>query len=359
MPYNHTMTHLDILIPFGLPPPELAADLFRELNAPALATLTTRAKTEAASRHERHDDFSRTLPHESWLGRRFGRDKQLRASGSLPVASSMMRHLGVTADDGLWFVVEPVHIHIARDHLVLTDPRQLMLTESDARVLFEIAKSLFNESGHDLRYGNAHYWFLRADGWNALQTASPEAATGHNIDIWMPKGSGERDWRKVQNEVQMHWFDHRINNAREEGRLKPVNSLWLWGAEHIGMKYDALPYDAVFNFEDWMQALVPEGITPSTAAAASSALSSQSRQALVVLDDLQEAALSSDWANWIDGLRRIENDWCMPLLDALKSGTITSMTLVITNDTGLSRFTTTRSSLRKFWVKPSLATLCP
>jgi len=351
------MTHLDILIPFGLPPPELAADLFRELNAPALATLISRAKSDAGTRHLHHDDFSRTLPHESWLARRFGRERQLPMSGSLPVAASMMRAMGMPVDEGLWFVVEPVHIHIARDHLVLTDPQQLMLTEPEARVLFEIAKPLFNESGHDLRYGNARHWFLRADAWDSLQTSSPDAATGHNIDIWMPKGPGERDWRKVQNEVQMHWFEQAVNSDREERRLKPVNSLWLWGAEHAQARYESSRYESAFNFDGWMRALAADGIVAGAASAAQLP-SSRSGQAIIVLDELQEPALSSDWANWIDGLRRIETDWSAPLLDALKSGTITSVSLVVTNDTGLSCFTTTRSSLRKFWVKPSLATLC-
>ncbi|RJF98275.1 hypothetical protein [Noviherbaspirillum saxi] len=353
------MSHLDILIPFGLPPEELAPDLFRELNAPALATLTARAKSEdVAARRENFADFYRTLPHETWLARRFGLDGRLQDSGSPPVSTELMRALGQSVDEGLWFIVEPVHIHFARDHLVLTNPRQLMLTEPEARVLFEIAKPLFSDAGHDLRFGNARYWFLRADAWDGLQTSSPDAVSGHNIDIWMPKGAGERDWRKVQNEVQMHWHDHPLNAQREERRLKPVNSLWLWGAAAADMKRSAPPYDFACNLNDWMPALMPDNAGTRTAASAGALLDRLPERGLILLDDLQEAALSSDWAGWINGVRRIETDWCAPLLAALKSGSLASLSLVITNDIRLSRFTTTRTSLRKFWVKPSLATLC-
>src|SRR5687767_7350151 len=42
-PYNRGMSHLDILLPFGLPPAHLAPDLLRELKTPALATLIAKA----------------------------------------------------------------------------------------------------------------------------------------------------------------------------------------------------------------------------------------------------------------------------------------------------------------------------
>ena len=67
------MTELDILLPFGLPPAELAGDLLKELNAPALAMLASRARSDAG-RHEVLEDFRRALPHETWISRRFGLD---------------------------------------------------------------------------------------------------------------------------------------------------------------------------------------------------------------------------------------------------------------------------------------------
>ncbi|MFX8047684.1 hypothetical protein ABTK64_20425, partial [Acinetobacter baumannii] len=57
----------------------------------------------------------------------------------------------------------------------------------------------------------------------------PQRATGHNIDIWMHKGEQERAWRKFQNEIQMTWYDHPVNQAREARGLLPVNSVWLFG----------------------------------------------------------------------------------------------------------------------------------
>lgn len=349
------MNHLDILIPFGLPPAELATDLFKELKAAALATLAARSRTE----HETAESFSRALPHEIWLARRFGREKELRQHGSPPVAANLMQRQGIPVNTGLWFIVQPVHIHIARDHLVLTDPRQLTLTDKDSLALFDIAKPLFAETGHDLRYGNAAFWFLRADDWNELQTATPDAAAGHNIDIWMPKGTGERDWRKVQNEVQMHWFTHPLNAEREMNGQKPVNSLWLWGAEDAAATGAPAPFARSVNLNGWMQAFAQRISSNANAKSARDLTLDAPGSTLVVLDDVLEPALSHQWAEWLNRMHTIETNWLVPLHEALKSGTIDSLSLIISDDTRLSRFTATRSSLRKFWVKPSLTALCP
>ena len=358
--YNRGMTQLDILLPFGLPPTELSADLLKELDTPALAALASRAKSETrGARHEKFDGFHRSLPHEIWIARQFGLDAEMKLRGSPPVAVALMQSMGLKSDAETWFILQPIHIHIARDHLVLTDPSQLALAEQDARILFDIAAPLFEEYGKRLIYGNANTWFVHADDWAELQTSTPDAAAGHNIDIWMPKGPQERNWRKIQNEVQMHWFNHPINEGRETHGLKPVNSLWLWGGSGRLPIDTSGRYDKVFNLSGWMQAFrqfVPRHGNAENAAALLEGLQGRN---LLVLNALLEPALSNDWSRWLDAMHRLESEWFSPLLQALKSGTIDQVSFILTHDSHLSRLTASRASLRKFWVKPSLATLCP
>lgn len=363
LPYNSGMSHLDILIPFALPPAEFAADLFREISAPALATMLARSKSgPATSRHERFDEFARALPHEAWLARRFGLLDRLERGGSPPVGAQMLRAAAPKNEEagsgGTWFALQPVHIHIARDHLVLTDPRQLQLTETESHQLFEIAKPLFDEDGRDLRFCNAGTWLLRSDDWAELKTSSPDATAGHNIDLWMPRGPGERDWRKVQNEVQMHWFQHSLNDEREARGLNPINSLWLWGGSDVAPSGGASPYGAVFNLGGWMSAIAESAPRHLKAASVSDLVAGHAdKPALLVLEDLVQPALSSDWGAWIAAFMRLENDWFAPLQECLKSGKMEALSLILTNDTRLFRSTATRSSLRKFWIKPNLALL--
>lgn len=321
------MRHCEILLPFGLPPPELATDLLRQLQAPALAILLGKAATPLV---ERFDPFARSLPHETWLAGRMGLTGTPESSPPMTVVR--LAEMGQTVAEGHWFLLHPVHIHIARDHLVLTDRRGLPLTEDDSRALFAQALPAFEEAGKPLVYGDAGTWFVRADEWQGLQSASPDAACGHNVDIWMPKGAGERAWRKLQNEVQMTWHDNRINQEREARREQPVNSLWLWGGATLPM--NAKP-----------QALHQGGFDPGR------------EELFVVLDDLSEAALAEDWGLWLDRLQALDTAWFTPLLAALKDGKLAQATLRLSQSSELRTFSITKSSLLKFWARPGLAKL--
>lgn len=352
------MSHLDILLPFGLPPKEFANDLFRELNAPALTTLISRTQsTIPETAHQSFEEFSRALPHETWIASQFGLRAPMQISGSPPVALTTARQFGLPCDAGVWFIINPVHIHIARDHLVLTDPRQLVLKEQESRTLFDIAQPLFYEAGHTLLYGNANTWLVRADGWEKLQTSTPDVAQGHNVDIWMPKGEGEREWRKLQNEVQMHWHGHTLNIERELRGEKPVNSLWLWGATPATMHLTPAPYKETFNLSGWMESLGQFAKKSQQNCTAETVISAAPQHGLLLLDALLVPALNNDWSAWITSLTVLENDWFAPLLAALRSGQINQIELVATHHQDLSNFTVTKNSLRKFWRKPTFAPL--
>lgn len=321
------MRHCEILLPFGLPPPGLARDLLGQLQAPALATLLGKASAPAVTRF---DPFARSLPHEAWLAGRQG--LPVTPESSPPVAAQALRSLGQTVNEGHWFLLHPVHIHIARDHLVLTDRRGLPLTEAESRTLFAQALPAFEEAGKSLLYGDAGTWFLRADDWQGLQTASPDAACGHNVDIWLPKGPGERNWRKLQNEAQMEWHDNRINQEREARREQPVNSLWIWGGATLPAAAKALTTHAG-AFDLRQEAL------------------------LAVLDDLSEPALAEDWGLWLDHLKALDAAWFAPMLAAIKGGKIERATLRLSHGSELREFALTKAGLMKFWAGSSFSKL--
>ena len=345
------MSHLDILLPFGLPPPEFAADLLRQVKTPALAMLLSR--TIHRQCHSL-DEFSRTLPHEAWLANRLGLPAmgqpsmgEPKSTSSPAIASAAMQAYGLTADSGTWFVVQPVYLHVARDHLVLTDRRQLRVTDPESRQLFEIAKTTFAHAGKELLYGEAKGWFVRADDWADLQTSTPDAACGHNVDIWMPRGTHELAWRRLQNEIQMEWHTHPVNAARESNGLKPVNSIWLWG----GASHEtALPNHIEFDAKYWT--------VPTTAQAnAADMIAALASKKLVVLDSLTEATLANDWSTWLEQMQQLEHAWFVPVLQALKSGPFRTLSLILNDHARLLEIETTRRSLQKFWVKPSLESL--
>lgn len=362
------MKHLTILLPFGLPPVDTASALIREVRAPALATLLSRATGGDAASQRAVDPFARALAHEAWLAQRFGLDGAQTESGqpdtSPAAATAAMAAYGLPHDGGHWFILQPSHIHVARDHLVLTGLRQLTVIEDDARALFAAAQPLFAEIGKTLLYGSADTWFMRADEWADLRTATPDAASGRNIDIWMPQGNSGRAWRKLQNEIQMHWFTDPVNEKREAAGQKPVNALWLWGGAAAGPGAAVAPapvYDATFNLSGWMQLFGRSAGVNLPQANAAQVLATPGTSGLLLLDALVEPGLTNEWTYWLERVEQLEKDWFAPLLAALRGsnpdGSLASVRLVLTGQDRLNETLATRGGLYKFWIKPTLRKL--
>lgn len=312
-----------LLIPFALPPAEHAKDLLNALQLPALATLLARASDV---RLHAQPEFAAALPHERWLA-------ATHDDNSPPIAVALMQAMGLDngAAPGHWFLLQPVHLHIARDHLVLTDPQALHISDSEARALYDAATPRFSEVGYELVWGDPRHWFMRADAWAGLRTCTPAAASGHNIDIWQPRGQGERDWRRLHNEVQMLWHQHPVNEARDLSGLPRVNALWLWAGSS--------PASVV----------APAYLKAISGTAPDGAIHTDLR--------LQAAALAGDWAGWLDHMRALEAERFGPLLRDLKSGASSEATLLFSDDSRLTEWRLTRHGMRKFWRSPSLSRL--
>lgn len=324
------MSHLELIIPFGIPPASLAKDLLKELHTPALAKLLACAGKPTV---QEIDEFSRALSHEYWLAGQFPPEK----SANSPANSwDLMQSASQTVSSGYWFLLQPVHIHIARDHLVLTDQRRLHIDEKDARTLFAVAAESCAEMGLTLLYGDAHTWFLRADAWSDLQTATVDAACGHNIDIWMPKGEFERVWRKLQNEIQMLWFTSDVNARREMQGKKAINSVWI--------SRGANAPDSARK-----QHLAVHDLTDFT-----SNYSAASSPQTILLDHLSEAALNNDWSLWLEQMQALEQNCFVPLLASLKNKQISSLDMLMGDAHKLATFKLNAWSIRKFWLRPSL-----
>lgn len=345
------MKQLTLVLPFALTPPEFAKDLASALEAPALSMLLARNKEHAPVVA---DSDHRMLPHETWLAQQLGADAAGAAvPGRSPFAPAIMRSLDMTPQEGYWYVVQPVDVQLARTHLTMADPRALQLDEADSRALFELAKPYFDEAGNMLLYGNENLWFMRADDWSDLRTASPDAAVGGNLSDWMPEGEQQRAFRLLQNEVQMLWYNNPVNEARQQRGLPQVNSFWMWGGAPAAVRGPA-PALAASNCEPWLTALAQPALRNPDV----EQVLAQSESTAVVLGDLIASGRAGEWSPWLMDLQRLEQQWFAPLLEAVRQGRIGSLELVFTSRTHLARHTVTKGALRKFWRKPTLEPLC-
>ncbi|QOY96438.1 hypothetical protein IM543_11830 [Massilia sp. UMI-21] len=337
------MSHITLVLPHLLPLPEFAPDLVRALQAPGLASLTTRTSAHARSAAV---DTSHALPHEQWLVRSLG----LAPDGRPAFAAAAMRGFGLDPADGTWFIVNPAHIQIARSHSMMADLRHLGLRADEGRALYEAARPLCEEVGHPLLYGDAQTWFLRADDWTGIEPATPDAVAGMDLSDFVPRGKQALPLRRLQNEVQMLWHSHPVNAAREEHRLPAVNTFWLWGA--AGAAPRAAAALTGIGVPGWVR-----GLSSRTLDSLEGIDAVLAQDGIVMVGSLAEAAIAADWGTWVQGVQQLEHQLFAPLHAALVQGRIKELKLVLSSREALAEFTTTAMAQRKFWRRPTLERL--
>jgi len=182
--------------------------------------------------------LDRGLPYEKFL---LGAQ-----NGSAPLElstleSQLERHQSIAR-------LELVHIHAARDHLVLTNPSILEVTPEESNALYDSIKDILAEISSVIYRPKTlpGKWFIEADKLRSLSTVHTLQAEGRNIDVWMPADTDTpgiaKQWRKWQNEIQMIWFDHPVNQARQEQGQLSINSIWISG---IGCLADIQPHSVL------------------------------------------------------------------------------------------------------------------
>jgi len=198
---------------------------------------------------------------------------------------------------------------------------------------------------------------LRADQWQTLRTCTPDVVCGHNIDVWLPRGDGEREWRKIQNELQMLWHTNAINEKREAEGKPRINTVWLWGgASHTQTASAgcALLVDSLLQ-QNQLQHLRAK----KSFADFQTAQPDQSVLQTVLLDQLIPSALHADWASWLSAYAELDQSWFAPLATCLHEGQIKKISLYLSDTDRLQHWQITSLSMRKFWVKDSLKRLAP
>ncbi|MEZ0602303.1 regulator [Paraburkholderia sp. IW21] len=363
---------LHLLLPFALPAAADASTALHAIQSPALDRLIARATLVERVVGE---DFQRTLPHERWVARQFGAlPSGAAAADEAPLAPYMLRADGGEPGTATWACVQPVHVRIAHDHLVLIDPASLELSDDEATALLAVARPLIEELGVRIEAPRPARWYLSGDGFGTLAGASPLRASGRNIEIWLPheahSGERSRAWMKLQNEVQMAWFEHPVNEAREARGLPAVNSIWFHAqgtAQPVTSPFARVFSDAAATRGLAMTAGVATGAPPASfgalpavasgSASAAHANANTSGTTLVELDPFSAPYIEQDWARWNDAFAALQTDWFEPALEALQAGQLSELGLTLCGDTGSVTLKVTRGDLRKFWRRRVLASL--
>lgn len=287
-----------VLVPHLFPSARLLEAAAQDLRLPALQTLLARG-----SRSPVPDAGVEAAVCEA-LG--------IARQQDWPVAPVALAVDGGDAGSAYWLRADPVHLRVMRDRVVLTDPRELRVSQDEADALAAAIGRHFGESLSPLPRAPQR-WYLRLAHTPELTTTPLSLAVGRDIDPLLPQGRDGRQFRAQLNELQMLLHAHPVNEARAARGDPAVNALWLWGGggrptaepTPVALWANDVEVRALGEFCRITTYPLPPRLEPALLRAPGT---------VVLLDALTPSGQYGDAYGWRHALLRLEADWFAPLL---------------------------------------------
>jgi hypothetical protein len=122
-----------------------------------------------------------------------------------------------------------VHLRPDRDRLLLFAGPSLGVRADEAESLTESFNAHFAGDGLRLSAAEPSAWYLRVPLGAGLRTRPLHRVVGRPIDAHLPQGPDAKAWARWQNEAQMLFFSHPVNEARERLGRPVISGVWPWG----------------------------------------------------------------------------------------------------------------------------------
>ena len=177
------------------------------------------------------------------------------ADGLVPLAADAARSQGLQcpAHHG-WAFIDAVNWHISQGQVNLTVPKHITADESDA-LLLALQTFLAQDDIH-LHAWQPGRWLAHSPLFKDLPTVSLDRVIGQRIDPWFEHDSiaeqnpVQRQLRRLQNEIQMLFYTHAVNDSRETA----LNSVWFSGTGDLAKDPHASAKPAVLLNDDLREA---------------------------------------------------------------------------------------------------------
>ncbi len=274
-----------LLVPWAAASSTGARQAWEGLQLPHLEKLINRL-TPLPPDTQDEDSFS--PPHERALGRALGLSD---ADGQIAFAARAAQREELAQQPGAgWAFVTPCHWQVRTDHVTLSDPATLQLTDDESRAYLALLAPWFAEDGITLVYEQPTCWLAHGAPLVGLSTASLDRVLHRDVRSWLPEDAAAAPIRRLHSEMQMLLYTHAMNDAREARGAAPVNAFWMHGT-------GALPEHLSTDLE-------PQ-----------------------VVNALRASALQEDWATWSEAWQALDAGVVAQLAARAAAGDAVQITL--------------------------------
>lgn len=309
---------MHIVLPGALPDPEAARALLPHLEK-AAPTFVGWLSGGRAALQAVDPAVSGCTAHEQWLLEQAGfqPDAQQNLNAGLGPLWAASRDLDPHRP--VW-LAELVHMAPTQSSTAMLTSDDLRITQDQSVALFESAQALFEGTGFHLHHDSDTRWRVEVPAGFAFGGASPSLVAAASVNDWWPQQEAARPWRRLFNEIQMLWFDHPANLARQAQGERPINGLWLFGGGRPEQLRTVSSLDAFrhyhalqapFMAQDWgswlaaLAELENQVFLPQTQRGVRPRLVLTGRNALVTL----EPRAMARWTQWLPGGRNTWSKW--------------------------------------------------
>ena len=259
-----------------------------------------RMKTTAVS------DGAMSACHEMAWAQALGWDVK---DGQIPLAAFAAHAQGLNCPtEHGWAFIDAVNWHISQGQVNLSVPTPITADESDA--LRQAMQPFLTQDGIQLHPYSLGRWLAHASVFKHLSSVSLDRVNGQRIDHWLKPSSiaaqtdAERLLRRLQNEMQMLFYTHAVNDHRAVA----LNSIWFSGTGELPtVNTPTVQQDIVMhqNLREAWLSLKPEVFVPAFKAVLQETIAPAlaRREQVLLCDPTRGVWLQVQPQSWLDQLK--------------------------------------------------------
>ncbi|MDE3209105.1 MAG: hypothetical protein KGL58_09745, partial [Pseudomonadota bacterium] len=257
---------------------------------------------------------------------------------------------GINTTHGYWLRMDPVHLHLNRDQLILLDSQSFNIDPDEADQLVSTINQHFQDGGIRILAPSSKRWYAHFDTEQNLVFHPKNRIIGQPVNLHLPSGEMGTHWKSILNDIQMLLFAHPVNEARETRGEMAINSIWPWALGQLPAIHEQ-PWKRILSQNPLAAGLVQLSggehiMLPPNAGAW---LNEIQNGDMLILDKSLPDGYSSGEPEWKEAITALETNWFIPLLEALKSSRLDRIHLHLPAENRVLHLEIQQSDLWKFW----------